>query len=62
MIEAAKTAGISKLLDCINVVVDDVASSLTEEEIIDMANPASTTSCLLQQDSRLPSPVLPWMR
>lgn len=37
MIEAAKTAGISKLLDCINVVVDDVASSLTEEEIIDMA-------------------------
>ena len=37
MIEAAKSAGISKLLDCINVVVDDVASSFTEKEIIDMA-------------------------
>ena len=37
MIEAAKSAGISKLLDCINVVVDDVSSSLTEKEIIDMA-------------------------
>ena len=37
MIEAAKSAGLSRLLDCINVVVDDVASSLTESEIMDMA-------------------------
>ena len=37
MIEAAKTAGLSKLLDCINVVVDDVSSSFTEGEIMDMA-------------------------
>ena len=37
MIEAAKKAGISKLMDCINVVVDDVASSLTESEIMNLA-------------------------
>lgn len=37
MIDAAKTAGITKLLDCIDVVVDDVASSLTSDEIMDMA-------------------------
>ena len=37
MIEAAKSAGLSKLLDCINVVVDEIASSLTEDEIMDMA-------------------------
>lgn len=37
MIEAAKSAGITKLMDCINVVVDDVASSFTKDEIMDLA-------------------------
>lgn len=37
MIEAAKSAGVSRLLDCINVVIDDVSSSLSEAEIMDMA-------------------------
>lgn len=37
MIDAAKSAGVSKLMDCIDVVVDDVASSFTEKEIMDLA-------------------------
>jgi LCP family protein required for cell wall assembly len=37
MIEAAKSAGLSKLLDCIDVVVDDVSSSLTKAEIMSLA-------------------------
>ncbi len=37
MIEAAKSAGISKLMDCIDVVVDDVSSSLSKDEIYDLA-------------------------
>jgi anionic cell wall polymer biosynthesis LytR-Cps2A-Psr (LCP) family protein len=37
MIEAAKSAGVSKLLECIDVVVDDVSSSLTKKEIISLA-------------------------
>lgn len=37
MIEKAKSAGLSKLLECIDLVVDDVASSLTKDDIVDLA-------------------------
>ena len=37
MIEKAKSAGISKLNDCLNAVVDDISSSLTKKEIMDLA-------------------------
>ncbi len=37
MIEAAKSAGLSKLMDCIDVVVDDISSSLAKDEIIELA-------------------------
>lgn len=37
MIEKAKSAGFSKLMDCINVVVDDISSSLTKSQITDLA-------------------------
>ena len=37
MIEAAKSAGLSKLMDCIDVVVGDISSSLSKDEIIELA-------------------------
>ncbi|MGN0395555.1 MAG: LCP family protein [Coprococcus sp.] len=37
MIEAAKSAGLSKLMDCIDVVVDDISSSLSKDEIMKLA-------------------------
>ncbi len=37
MIERAKKAGLSKLMDCIDAVVDDVSSSLSKDEIMTLA-------------------------
>ncbi len=37
MVEAAKTGGLSKVMDCIDVVVDDISTSLSKKEIVDMA-------------------------
>ena len=36
MVEAAKSQGLSQLLDCVDVVVDDISTSLTQSEITDL--------------------------
>jgi LCP family protein required for cell wall assembly len=37
MVDKAKSAGLSKLTDCINVVADDISTSLSKSEILDLA-------------------------
>jgi hypothetical protein len=37
MIEKAKSAGLSKINDCINVVADDVSTSLTKSDMLNLA-------------------------
>lgn len=37
MVDAAKTGGLSKVMNCIDVVVDDISTSLSKNEIVSMA-------------------------